>query len=227
MTQNRKWLVLPPAVALLIVLGPMSMRGESAAAERTPTNPSAVPERLPGADEPKGSKATVPPLPRTPDLWQFGSTLVGVLLLGGVGLVVLRRLQKGPGPVGSGVVTLRQTLRLSQRQSVHALEFDGRLLLVGESDRGVQLLQANNPPTAADDEATLAARLRDLADAEDDGAVPKNMVLPRPPRRTPVADPVPVPTPAVRPVAAPATRPAAARRNPLGDFRALLAKAGR
>lgn len=221
MTTNRKWLLLPPAVALLLVLGPLSMRGEPAAAARVGATPVATPTPTTANPTPAEPERSTPALPRTPDGWQLASTLVGVLLLGAVGLMVARRLQKGPSSTGSGAIALRQTLRLSPKQSVHALEFDGRLLLVGEGERGLVLLHANTPPSAVDDEATVAATSAQLraalaAAADDDGAVPKNLVLPRPTRQ-PVG-----PAPSPRAVPAPT-----APRGPLHDFRALLAKAGR
>lgn len=221
MTKNRKWLVLPPAVALLLVLGPLSMK-PSAAAERSAETPAAAPVVRPtaGPQQPAADRG-VPALPRTPDLWQIGSTLLGVLLLGGVAVAVLRRLRQGPAATGSGAVSLRQTLRLSNKQAVHALEFEGKLLLVGETERGLQLLIAHTPPTAADDEAAVAAvaaRLRDELD--DDGAVPKNLVLPRPQRTAAPARPTPTPTKA-------RASTDAAAKNPFSDFRALLAKVGR
>src|SRR6185436_4345900 len=177
MTSNRRWLLLPPAAAMLLVLGPLSMRDASAAGATTagarqPQAPAATRANEPVAnntaanipaangtaagDAATAGERTAPALPRTPDLVQVGSTLVGVLLLGGVGLIVLRRLRRGPTPGGSGIIALRQSLRLSPRQVVHALEFEGRLLLVGEGERGVQLLLAPTAP-AADDEATVRA----------------------------------------------------------------------
>lgn len=222
MTQNRKWLLLPPAVALLIVLGPLSMRNETAAAERSTQDPA------PSASTKTAVKddRVGPALPRTPDLWQVGSTLIGVLVLGGVGVAVMRRLRQGPTATGSGAVSLRQSLRLSPRQVVHAIEFEGRLLLVGEGERGLQLLHANTPPTPAEDEAAIAARHRE---PDDDGAVPKDLVLPRPPRRT--AAPAANANNAVATLAAALQSTARASANApktaLGDFRALLAKVGR
>jgi flagellar biogenesis protein FliO len=214
MAKNHRWLFLPPAAALLLVLGPLSMSGggKDDATRRPPSGregPSAR-DAGGGATGATAAPADRPALPRTPDLWQIGSTLCGVLLLGGALVFVIRRAQRGPSPAGSNLIALRQTLRVSPKQAVHAVEFDGRLLLLGEGERGLQLLHAGALPDQAADEAAVARRAADGGDGDDDGAVPKNLVLPRP--------------------AARAKAPAAAappRARTLGDFRALLAKVGR
>jgi flagellar biogenesis protein FliO len=163
-------------------------------------------------DEPaaRPGRATAPALPRTPDLWQMTTTLVGVLLLGGVGIFMLRRMRDGKArrPAGSGsVASLRQVLRLSGKHAVYAIEFDDRLLLVGDSDRGLTLLHQGRTPEKSD-EAIVAAR----AEIEDEGAVPRNLAIPRPatPPRTLPRPPLPTP-----------------RQSAYGDFRSLLAKAGK
>jgi flagellar biogenesis protein FliO len=218
MAKNHRWLFLPPAVALLLVLGPLSMTaggkesmtsgGKDEAARKPPAAAAAPADR--------------PALPRTPDLWQIGSTLCGVLLLGGALVFVVRRAQRGPSPAGSQLIALRQTVRVSPKQAVHAVEFDGRLLLLGEGERGLQLLHAGALPDQAADEAAVAGRAAVIDD--DDGAVPKNLVLPRPAARAPASAPAGLP--ARRPAAA-APHNAAPRPRTLGDFRTLLAKVGR
>jgi flagellar biogenesis protein FliO len=213
-----KWL-LPPAAALLLLLGPLSMQAapKSGAADHTPTTDKAAdkvadkPAEKAG-DEPAvrpGGRASAPALPRTPDLWQLTTTLVGVLLLGGVGIFMLRRMRDGKArrPAGSGsVASLRQVLRLG-KHAVYAIEFDDRLLLVGDTDRGLTLLHQGRTAEKSD-EAIVAAR----AEIDDDGAVPRNLAIPRPatPPRTLPRPPLPTP-----------------RQPAYGDFRTLLAKAGK
>jgi hypothetical protein len=149
----------------------------------------------------------------------MSSALVGVLLLGVAGLLVLKRLRRGARPAGAtALATLHQTLRLSPRQAVHAIEFDDRILLVGEHERGLVLLDRGRTGSADDEAAVLgrgaltAADLAAAVDADDDGAVPRDLVIPRPPHgpRSPA--------PAV------GTAPRATRLN---DFRSLLQKASR
>ena len=216
-----KWLLVPPAVALLIVLGPLSMHGQTA---NPNGNANAVPQRsdaapvasqsgAPGDAAPRSARPG-PTLPRTPDLWQMASALGGVLLLGIAGIVLLRKLRGGAVPVrgAAPLVTLRQTLRLSSKQAVHAIEFDDRVLLIGEHERGLALLDSGRLPDRASDEAEVLAR----AVADEDGAVPKNLVIPRPPR-----------PPAQRPARAAAATDGTKANVDLNDFRTLLQKVGR
>ncbi len=226
MPNNRKWLLLPPAVALLIVLGPLSMRTNTARATDVPQAEVAeaqpLPEALPAATQSPKGKTNALPVPRTPDLWQVTSTLIGVLLLGGALLMVLRRMRTAPATGSTGAVTLRQTLRLAPNKTLHAVEFDGRLLLVGASEKGLQLLHAGGAAAdAAADEATIAARSQAavaIEEDEDEGATPKNLVIPRPPKPQQK-----LPTPPA--VANEKAQPSG--RDLIADFRTLLSKAGR
>ena len=208
-----KWLLIPPAVAALLLLGTLSMQGAPGRAADEPTTNAATTGK---------PAAKVPIVPRTPDLWQMGSALLSVLLLGGGGLLALRRLRQGAAPTsGSSLVSLRQTLRVSPRLTVHAFEFDERILLVGENDKGITLLDSGKLPERAEDEVEVAARAS-LTDAGDDGAVPKDLLIPRP-NPTPVRR-LPKPPTAPTPTGAPGK---AARSNLMADFRALLQQAGR
>ena len=229
MPNNRKWLLLPPAVALLIVLGPLSMRNDAArpqaeVATAPATEASPLVVAAPQADatqkEPK-QKGSALPVPRTPDLWQVGSTLIGVLVLGGATVALLRRMRTAPATGNTGAVTLRQTLRLAPNKTLHAVEFDGRLLLLGASEKGIALLHAGGSTAdAAADEATIAQRSQAVVEAdEDEGATPKDLVIPRPERPAQK-----LPTPPATPGSVPAEKP---QKDLLHDFRALLAKAGR
>jgi flagellar biogenesis protein FliO len=209
-----KWLLVPPAVALLLILGPLSMRGADAAPDATAapvTTPAAAPATAP---EGRNSRATPPAAPRTPDLWQMSSALIGVLLLGAGGIFVLRRLRGGAAPTGtSTLATLRQTIRLGQKQALHAIEFDDRILLVGETERGLTLLDRGRLPNAIADEAEVLGRTAAATADDDDGAVPRNLVIPRPAN------------PPARTLARAAAATATQQR--LNDFRNLLQKAAR
>lgn len=229
MKSTPKWLLIPPAVGLLLVLGPLSMQGghRAQAATKAGTPTAEAPRSAaqePEATDPVPPKSgrSLPSAPRTPDLWQMGSALIGVLLLGAGCILAVRKLRGGASPKpGAPLATLRQTLRLSPRQAIHAIEFDDRILLVGESERGLLLLESSRAPERLSDEAEVIARAHVPAaratDDDDDGAVPKNLVIPRPDQ--PVAARRPTP---------PAIKPTAGAANPgLGDFRALLQKAGR
>lgn len=217
MKANRKWLLIPPALALLLVLGPLSMQPGNQN-QGNASEGGAAAAAAPLATTTADGAAPRPSLPKQPDPWQLLTTLVGVLLCGVGGLWALRRWQRGGGAQRGGtVVTLRQSLRLSPRQTVHAVEFDDQLLLIGEGAGGLVLLQHGRLPERAADDAVLAARADALPAADgndDDGAVPRDLVIPRPD-----AAPFRRPTPPSPVRAMP--RPKAG----LGDFRALLQKA--
>lgn len=215
-----KWFLIPPAVAALLILGTLSMQGGPAASNEPPGTPKTTTAET-GETTGRGRREATP-LPRTPDLTQMVSAMAAVLLLGVGGVMLLRHL-RGPAraKAGASLMSLRQTLRLSQRQAVHAIEFDDRILLIGESERGLALLDGGKLPERTADEAEVIARaatqrsVDTTVDNADDGAVPKNLVIPRP------ANPLPrrLPTP-------PTTRPEAPAVG-LADFRNLLQKAGR
>lgn len=227
MKSTPKWLLIPPVVAAMLVLGPLSMRSDGdpsettrAAAEPAPAEPA--PRRA--DDKPRRGErsANAPTLPRTPDMWQMTSALIGVLLLGGGGLLLLKKLRGGASPRGGQTLaTLRQTIRLSAKQAVHAIEFDNRILLVGEGDKGLSLIDRGSLPESVEDEAVVLRRALEQAtaaeqaeaekDEEDEaGATPRNLLIPRPtaPTHTGAA-------------------PRGGQQTRLGDFRALLEKAGR
>ena len=101
MKSTPKWLMIPPVVALLLLLGPLAMGGGSGASRTdTPANPPATATRVQPASE---QKAALPGslVPRTPDMWKMSSALVGVLLLGAVGLLGLKKLRGGASPQGA------------------------------------------------------------------------------------------------------------------------------
>lgn len=207
-----KWLLLPPALALVLFLGPL--RDVAAPKSVHSTAAPAASAANPGTNDANPSAAATARGPAEfPGLWQVGSTLLGVLLLGGVGLAVLARC-KGRGLGGAaGPVSVRQSLRLSPRHRLHAVVLEGRLLLVGECEGNLAVLHTGTDPEVLADEARVAGR-------DDDGAVPRDMILPAvPPRRLPPRPRQPLPDPAAAAAGQPATG-----RNTLADFQALLRK---
>ena len=132
MQARYKWLLLPPAIALILFMGPLRNIGlpstEGLAQEiQTAGDPQTTEE--PGTmQDPQGVGQGIVPMP---DAWQVASTLLGILLLGGIGIMLLARLRRGRSPKSGDLMTLCQSLRLSQRHSLHAVQFDHNLLLLG------------------------------------------------------------------------------------------------
>jgi flagellar biogenesis protein FliO len=164
MQSKTKWFLIPPALAVILFLGPLR---DAAPAPRAPQERAA-------SEQPKAAeRAAGAGLPAAPGLWQVGSALLGVLLLGGGLLYALARWRGAPAAAGAPLVQLRQSLRLSARHHVHALQFDERLLLVGECDGRLTVLTSCAGDESVADEQALRER-----DTDDEGAVPRDMVLP-------------------------------------------------
>ena len=182
---NLKWLLVPPVIALALFLGPFQSGAQPPQPTSTPAPAEPQGQRQPRAQPPSEPQpaAQTPgsARPELPGAWQVVSTLLGVLLLGGAAIVVLRRLQGRSTPTGT-YLGLRQTLRLDNRHSVHAVEFDGQILLLGESDGNLAVLRSAQDPRAVADEESLAERAAEPQEAieREDGAVPRDLVLPRP-----------------------------------------------
>lgn len=230
MQSKFKWLFLPPAIALVLFLGPLQSGAgagtkpvtEAAAAQDTRStsgNRNGTVGR-PGTTPVQGSA-----IPEMPGGWQVMSTLVGVLLLGGVGLALFKRAKSATGPREGEFVSVRQSVRLSQRHTVHALEFDGAVLLVGECEGNLSVIQQGG---AVPDRARDEAEIRSRYDEEDEGAVPRDMVIPRPDAATRRALPTAPDTdratgqPAIRRAGVAPNGSAAAK---LASFKNLLARA--
>jgi flagellar biogenesis protein FliO len=189
-----RWLVLPPAIALVLVLGPLSTG--SGVASDTPGPATTAPA---AAENAVSSTRPGAGLPDMPGLRQVGSALCGVLLLGAAVVWIAARLRgRMAGPDGS-LVTVRQSVRLAPRQTLHVVQFQDDILLLGASEAGLAVLQSTSAPDAARDQSTALAQ----ADDADDGVVLRDMVIPR---QQPVA-------------AAPPAKPAAQN---LAGFRTLL-----
>jgi len=167
-----RWLLLPPVIALALFLGPFQ-------SSATPPEPAKRTAADDVAAQPAGpaKPAVGDQIPAMPGTLQVASALLGVLLLGGVGLVLLRRMQRNTQPAG-GYLAVRQTLRLGRHQ-LHAIEFDQQILLVGECDGALAVLSTAADPHVADDEQIVDQR---AADGDEAGATPRDLVLPRPPR---------------------------------------------
>ena len=158
---DKKWYAVPPALALVLLLGPFRSTNDD---QPTKAADTVV------ADKPSVG-ASIPDMPGT---LQVVSTLGGVLLLGVAGLMVvahtkggnalplLQRLglqpsaNRGATP-STAILEHRQSLRVSPKARLHVVRFDDTTLLLGEGEHGVSLLHTQSPNSAADDEAEALA----------------------------------------------------------------------
>ncbi len=156
MRSKYAWLLLPPVLALIVFLGPL--------------------QNLNGSAPPAGSTTEVgSQLPQMPSFWQISSTLIGVLLLGVVFVGLMRKLRENRSSAPGSALSLRQSLRLSAKHQVHAVQYQDQILVLGTSDHNISVLLTGEDPGIADDELTVLDR-----DELDEGAVPRDMILPRP-----------------------------------------------
>jgi hypothetical protein len=170
MREKLRWLAVPPALALLLMFGPW--RSEGAPQSSSPASTRATPETAPARATPKTTPAAFP------NLSQVLCTVFGVCLLGGAVVVALARVRQRQNTGAGAIVQLRQSVRLSGRHAVHAVQFDDKIFLLGECEGSLAVLHAGTdreliapPPTAPE--------------PDDDGAILKDMkdvVLPRPAR---------------------------------------------
>ncbi len=173
MQAKYKWLLLPPAIALILFLGPL--RGTTSPASPTPTPTANTATQPPATDT--GQVGTG--IPTMPGMDQLISTLLGVLILGSVGLVVFARMRKPKTTGTSTLVEHRQSMRITPKHHVHVLEFDNQLFLLGTCESNLSVLKVSDSSENEADEMEIARR----EEEEDEGAVPKDLIIPRPPAR--------------------------------------------
>lgn len=170
MRSKYAWLLLPPILALIVFLGPL---------QNLNINPSPAksnPNHTASTDNGKATKraGVGAGVPQLPNFWQISSTLVGVLLLGVVFLGLMRKLKENSRATSDSPLVLRQSLKLSAKHHVHAVQYEDKILVLGTCDNSVTVLCEGEDPNIAADEARLAER------EKEEGAVPRDMVLPRP-----------------------------------------------
>lgn len=223
MQASLKWLLVPPALALVLFLGPLrdfgAGSGPGTGAEQTASE-TTDPKResktaLPREGATKDSKAAKVTTPSLPNLSQATSALVGVLLLGGTFVYLLAKLRNAKAPSKGSHIAVRQSVRLSPRQHLHAIQWDDRLLLIGECDGKLAVLKEAADPQVAADDRNVTERGVAGVDPDDEGAVPRDMIIPRAPGRPART------TPPKQPVSPAAT----AATKALAEFKALLNRA--
>lgn len=189
MRSKYAWLLLPPILALIVFLGPLqnlnddsSSSSSSLSSAGNKANNSALVSgpagALAGTRPASAKRASVGTgVPQLPNFWQISSTLVGVLLLGVVFLGLMRKLKENSRVTPNSPLVLRQSLRLSAKHHVHAVQYEDKILVLGTCENNVSVLCTGEDPSLAEDEARLAER------EQEEGAVPRDMVLPRPDKK--------------------------------------------
>ncbi len=194
MRDKLRWLAVPPALALLLMFGPW----------RSPAAPPTEPIATTPSASPSASR-TAPTLKTSavpfPDMTQVVCTVLGVCLLGGAIVMALSRVRQRQGNGNGTAISVRQSLKLSNRHAVHVVQFDDKIFLLGECEGSLRVLHSGEdrelvPATAAQ------------FDPDDEGAVLKDMILPRP----------------SRPAGVGSRGNVAAQKKGLADFRTLLSK---
>ena len=177
MRSKYAWLLLPPALALIVFIGPLqSLNPSTSGNTATNTNSPDVPERASTTTANRTRSEVGSQLPQLPSMWQVGSTLIGVLLLGVTFVFLIRKVKLSRLAAPGSALTLRQSLRLSAKHHVHAVQYEDQILVLGACDNSISVLLTSADPGIAEDEAEIQRRNDDL----DEGAVPRDMILPRP-----------------------------------------------
>ena len=77
-------------------------------------------------------------------MWRSILVTAGLIVVALGAIYVMRRYNflppASPKPVEGGSTRVLQTLRLGPRASLHVVEFEGRRILVGQSEKGVGLI---------------------------------------------------------------------------------------
>lgn len=162
-----KWFALIPVLAAALVFGP-GIFGSG--------NPSG------GEAEGRSWEPATGAVPSgAPSMLEVAACLGLVLVLAVGGMILLRRLQYGTPHAGGTTIQMRETRRLGPKRALHMLRVSDRLLLVAESEQGIHLVADLTP---ADPDEDVAEPIADDPDDDDeDGAVPRDLVIPRPRQR--------------------------------------------
>ncbi len=113
--------------------------------------------------------------------------LVGLLILAGGTIYMIRKAQGGLETVKDREIQVKESRRLSGKRLLHVVRAADRLLLLAESEHGLHLLSDLTPSEevlAAQDLAKELQAARTLAantqEDDDEGAILRDMVIPRP-----------------------------------------------
>ncbi len=118
------------------------------------------------------------------------TTSLGIVLLLGVGTIVVMRKVQGSGLNSpEREVVVKESRRLSPKRTIHLVRAVDRLLLISESEMGVQLLSDLTPREEGAVQPVLVQQApvtipqpeapRAKAPEEEEGATPRDLLLPR------------------------------------------------
>lgn len=190
------WIAVLPVLAAVLVFMPALLAGDTPTESPRTKTESTLAARSDAAGTKRLSKSSTSSS-GLPSAWQLGTSLIFVLVLALAAVLVVRRLQEGGSPTRSDAkIEVRESRRLGKGRAIHFVRVDEHLLLLGESETGVTLLQDLTPRVGQELSQVHGMGL-DVSDG--DGATPRDLLPP-------------------------SARRATTRSDKLGDFRALLGK---
>jgi flagellar biogenesis protein FliO len=172
-----KWIFVLPILAAVLVLLPVLIPSKANPGNQGPAGPSISTWKRGGTEA--GLQG--------PSVLTL-TTSLGIVLLLGVGtIVILRRVQRGSVNSPEREVVVKESRRLSPKRTIHLVRAVDRLLLISESEMGVQLLSDLTPreETAAQPAAVVVPQVAipqpepEPALPEEEGATPRDLLLPR------------------------------------------------
>lgn len=176
-TDKLKLFLLIPLAAGLLVLSSLIQPKASEGTARSETKSTRIaPKRA------STSEADILPMGL-----KLSLGLMGLLILAGGTIYVIRKAQGGLETVKDREIKLKESRRISGKRVLHLVRAADRMLLLAESEHGLHLISDLTPSEevlAAEDLANELQAARTLAqdadDEEDDGAILRDMVIPRP-----------------------------------------------
>ncbi len=172
-----KWIFVLPILAAVLVLLPVLIPSKANPGNQGPAGPSISTWKR------GGSEAGV----EGPSVLTL-TTSLGIVLLLGVGtILILRKMQGGGVNSPEREVIVKESRRLSPKRTIHLVRAVDRLLLVSESEMGVQLLSDLTPreESATQPAALLVPQVAipqpevEPTPPEEEGATPRDLLLPR------------------------------------------------
>ncbi|GEM_PF-3116823 len=172
-----KWIFVLPILAAVLVLLPVLIPSKAQPANRGPAGPSISTWKR------GGTEAGI----QGPSFLTL-TTSLGIVLLLGVGtIVILRKMQQGGASSPEREVIVKESRRLSPKRTIHLVRAMDRLLLISESEIGIQLLSdltpreepATQPTPVLVPQMEAPPQTSSQPAPEEEGATPRDLLLPR------------------------------------------------